>query len=131
MYVMNVDAIHSNGEPKIQIGMTKNKGFIVEYDKTMEYVKFVDAATGSTLPVLAPASKLFTFAGVYETFNNLTSAVTTGSITPAAGDAYLIRSAGGTDGSGTNIFANDIVAYGKDSKWYVVDYMSSGGGVYE
>ena len=119
MNIMNLGGVHDNGEPKLQIGMSKNKGFVIQYDSSLGMITLTDATTGAVLPILAPSASPFKFYGQYNTFTELTNAVTAGTITPANGDAYSIKSAGGTDGKGTTIQALDIVAYG-NGKWYVV-----------
>lgn len=120
MNIMNIGGVHDNGEPRLQIGMSKNKGFVIEYDTTLNMITLKDATSGATLPILAPSASPFTFCGQYSTYTDLTNAVTAGTITPANGDAYSIKSAGGTDGNGTTISALDIVAYGNDNKWYII-----------
>lgn len=119
MNIMNLGGVHDNGEPKLQIGMSKNNGFVIQYDSSLGLITITDATTGAVLPILAPSASPFKFCGQYNTFNELTNAVTVGTITPVNGDAYSIKSAGGTDGNGTTIQALDIVAYA-NSKWYVV-----------
>ena len=119
MNIMNIGGVHDNGEPRLQIGMSKNNGFVIEYDTTLNMITLKDATSGATLPILAPSASPFTFCGQYSTYTDLTNAVTTGTITPANGDTYSIKSVGGTDGNGTALQALDIVAYG-NGKWYVV-----------
>ena len=119
MNIMNLGGVHDNGEPRLQIGMSKNNGFVIQYDSNLGAITLTDASTGVVLPVLAPSASPFKFCGQYNTFTELTNAVTAGTITPANGDAYSIKSDGGTDGNGTTIKALDIVAYG-NGKWYVV-----------
>ena len=119
MNTMNLGGVHNNGEPKLQIGLSKNNGFVIQYDSSLGMITLTDATTGAVLPILAPAASPFKFYGQYNTFTELTNAVTAGTITPANGDAYSIKRAGGIDGNGTTIQALDIVAYGS-GKWYVV-----------
>lgn len=120
MNIMNIGGVHDNGEPRLQIGMSKNKGFVIEYDTTLNMIALKDATSGATLPILAPSASPFTFCGQYSTYTDLTNAVTAGTITPSKGDVYSIKTAGGTDGNGTSISALDIVAYGNDNKWYII-----------
>ena len=119
MNIMHRCVVHDNGEPKLKIGMSKNNGFVIQYDSSIGMITLTDATTGAVLPILAPSASPFKFYGQYNTFTELINAVTAGTITPANGDAYSIKSAGGTDGNGTTIQALDIVAYG-NGKWYVV-----------
>ena len=119
MNIMNIGAVHDNGEPRLQIGMKKKNAFVIEYDASIGVVVLKDVVSGAILPILAPSASPFKFYGQYNTFTELTNAVTAGTITPENGDAYSIKSAGGTDGNGTTIKALDIVAYG-NGKWYVV-----------
>ena len=51
------------------------------------------------------------YKGTYATFSALTTAVSSGTITPAIGDVYNITNAGGTDSHGTEIKAGDNVIY--------------------
>ena len=51
------------------------------------------------------------YKGTYATFSALTTAVSSGTITPATGDVYNITNAGGTDSHGTEIKAGDNVIY--------------------
>lgn len=51
------------------------------------------------------------YKGTYASFSALTSAVSSGTITPATGDVYNITNAGGTDSHGTEIKAGDNVIY--------------------
>lgn len=120
MNIMNIGAVHDNGEPRLQIGMKKKNAFVIEYDASIGVVVLKDVVSGAILPILAPSASPFNFCGQYNTFTDLTNAVTTGTITPANGDTYSIKSAGGTDGNGTAIQALDIVAYGNDNKWYII-----------
>ena len=120
MNIMNIGGVHDNGEPRLQIGMSKNKGFVIEYDTTLNMITLKDATSGATLPILAPSASPFTFCGQYSTYTDLTNAVTAGTITPSKGDVYSIKTTGGTDGNGTSISALDIVAYGNDNKWYII-----------
>lgn len=119
MNIMNVGGVHNNGEPSLQIGMEKNNGFIISYNSALGAVTIVDSTTGKSLPVIAPETSPFTFRGQYNTYTALTSAVSAGTITPAAGDTYSIKTAGGTDANGTTITALCNVAYG-GGKWYII-----------
>ena len=51
------------------------------------------------------------YKGTYATFSALTTAVSSGTITPITGDVYNITNAGGTDSHGTVIKAGDNVIY--------------------
>lgn len=51
------------------------------------------------------------YKGTYATFSALTTAVSSGTITPSIGDVYNITNAGGTDSHGTEIKAGDNVIY--------------------
>ena len=51
------------------------------------------------------------YKGTYATFSALTTAVSSGTITPAIGDVYNITNAGGIDSHGTEIKAGDNVTY--------------------
>ena len=51
------------------------------------------------------------YKGTYATFSALTTAVSSGTITPTTGDVYNITNAGGTDSHGTEIKAGDNVIY--------------------
>lgn len=56
------------------------------------------------------------YKGTYATFSALTTAVSSGTITPAIGDVYNITNAGGIDSHGTEIKAGDNVIY-KGTGW--------------
>lgn len=120
MNIMNVGGVHDNGAPRIQIGLEKNHGFIIEYNSDLSMVTIKDATTDAVLPILAPSTTPLTFRGQYSTFTGLTNAVTAGEITPANGDCYSIVNAGGTDGLGNEITAMCMVAYGTN-KWFKID----------
>lgn len=120
MNIMNIGGVHDNGEPRLQIGMGKNNGFVVEYNTELGMVVVSDATTGAILPILGPNQSPYAFKGQYASYSGLQTAVTNGTITPANGDSYSIISAGGTDGNGTAITALCTVAYG-GGKWFVVD----------
>lgn len=119
MNIMNVGGVHNNGKPSLQIGMDKNNGFKLYYNSALKAVMIVDAATGKSVPIIAPEASPFTFRGQYSTYSALTSAVSANTITPVAGDTYSIINAGGTDANGTAITALCNVAYGS-GKWYVI-----------
>ena len=51
------------------------------------------------------------YKGTYATFSALTTAVSSGTITPSIGDVYNITNAGDTDSHGTEIKAGDNVIY--------------------
>ena len=119
MNIINAGGVHNNGSPTLQIGLAKNNGFVIAYDASLSMVTVKNASTGAVLPILAPSASPFTFRGQYNTLTALTNDVTAKTITPAAGDVYSIKTAGGTDGNGTSVKALDLVAYG-NSKWYVI-----------
>ena len=56
MNIMNLGGVHDNGEPKLQIGMSKNNGFVIQYDSSLGMITLTDATTGAVLPVLAPSA---------------------------------------------------------------------------
>lgn len=120
MNIMNVGGLHDNGNPRLQIGMSKNNGFVIEYNTELGMVTITDSTTGAVLPVLAPTNSPYSFKGQYASYTALQTAVTNGTITPANGDSYNIISAGGTDGNGTAITALCTVAYGS-GKWFVIN----------
>lgn len=119
MNIMNVGGVHDNGSPRLQIGMGKNNGFIIEYNTSLKMITITDSTTGAVLPILAPTASPYTFRGQYTSYTALTNAVTSGAVTPTAGDVYSIINAGGTDANGTAITALCNVAYG-NGKWYVI-----------
>lgn len=121
MNIMNIGGVHDEGNPRLQIGLAKNNGFVIEYNSDIGVVTIKDATTSAVLPILAPSSNPFTFRGQYNTFTELTNAVTVGEISPALGDCYSIVSAGGTDALGTEISALSLVAWGDSSKWYKIN----------
>ena len=119
MNIMNLGGVHDNGEPKLQIGLRKNDGFVIEYNPKLQLITFTDAATGATLPVLAPAASPFKFCGQFINFTTLENAVTAGTVVPSNGDVYSIKNNGGLDGNDNTISAMDLVAYG-DGKWFII-----------
>nr|DAJ90355.1 MAG TPA: hypothetical protein [Caudoviricetes sp.] len=119
MNIENIGGVHDNGSPRLQIGMGKNNGFIIEYNTELKMITITDSTTGAVLPVLAPTASPFTFRGQYTSYTDLTNAVSAKTIVPAAGDTYSIINAGGTDANGTAITALCNVAYG-NGKWYVI-----------
>ena len=119
MNIKNIGGVHDNGSPRLQIGMGNNNGSIIEYNTDLQMITITDSTSGAVLPLLAPTASPYTFRGQYASYTALTNAVTSGAITPAAGDAYSIISAGGTDANGTTITALCTVAYG-NGKWYVI-----------
>lgn len=120
MNIMNVGGVHDNGKPRLQIGMGKNNGFVIEYNTELGMVVVSNATSGAILPILGPNQSPYRFKGQYTSYSTLQSAVTNGTITPSDGDSYSIISAGGTDGNGTAITALCTVAYGS-GKWFVID----------
>ena len=38
MNIMNIGAVHDNGEPRLQIGMKKKNAFVIEYDASIDVV---------------------------------------------------------------------------------------------
>ena len=119
MNIMNIGGVHDNGNPKLQIGMGKNNGFIIEYNTDLQMITITDSTSGEVLPILAPTASPYTFRGQYATFTALQNAVTSGEITPSAGDVYSIISSGGRDANGTTITALCNVAYGNNN-WYII-----------
>lgn len=119
MNIMNIGGVHDNGEPRLQIGMGKNNGFVIEYNTELGMVVVSDATSGAILPILAPTQSPYRFKGQYASFSSLQTAVTGGVIIPTDGDSYSIINAGGTDDNGTAITALCTVAYG-NGKWFVI-----------
>ena len=119
MNMMNIGGVHNNGEPMLQIGLSKNDGFVIRYNPDLQTVLFEDATTGETLPVLAPAATPFKFCGQFINFTTLLNAVTAGTIVPSNGDVYSIKNSGGLDGNDTTVSAMDMVAYG-NGKWFII-----------
>lgn len=119
MNIINVGGVHDNGNPRLQIGLGKNNGFIIEYNSNIGMITITDATSGQSIPILAPSASPFTFRGQYNTFTDLQNAVTAGTVVPSNGDVYSIKTAGGTDANGTTIQALDVVAYGT-GEWYII-----------
>ena len=86
MNIKNIGGVHDNGSPRLQIGMGKNNGFIIEYNTDLKMITITDSTSGAVLPILAPTASPYTFRGQYASYTALTNAVTSGAITPAAGD---------------------------------------------
>lgn len=119
MNVMNVGGVHDNGEPRLQIGMGKNNGFVIEYNTDLGMVIVSDATSGAILPILGPNQSPYVFKGQYVSYSALQTAVANGTLAPENGDCYNIINAGGTDSNGTPITNLCTVAYG-NGNWFIV-----------
>ena len=40
MNIMNLGGVHDNGEPRLQIGMSKNNGFVIQYDSSLGMITY-------------------------------------------------------------------------------------------
>lgn len=122
---------HTHTNKAILDGITSSK--VTSWDSTASKIDskadsattlsgygITDAYTKSEVD--GKVSGAYHFKGSYTTFTDLITAVTDGTITPAAGHVYNIETGGGTDKNGNAIKSGDNVAYveGEDGGWDVL-----------